>query len=89
MTEPGLRAYNNRKDSKSGIYSFEKDAARLDYDSERLFKSNQIAWDFFVRQAPSYQKTKIYWIMSGRQEATRISRLNKLILACEKQIRFL
>ena len=89
MTEPGLRAYNNRKDSKSGIYSFEKDAARLDYDSERLFKSNQIAWDFFMRQAPSYQKTKIYWIMSGRQEATRISRLNKLILACEKQIRFL
>ncbi len=89
MTEPGLQAYNNRKDSKSGIYSFEKDAARLDDDSERLFKSNQIAWDFFVKQAPSYQKTKIYWIMSARQEATRISRLNKLILACEKHLRFL
>lgn len=89
MTEPGLQAYNSRKDSKSGIYSFEKDAARLDDDSERLFKSNQIAWDFFEKQAPSYRKTKIYWIMSARQEATRISRLNKLILACEKHIRFL
>ena len=89
MTETGLQAYNSRKDSKSGIYSFEKDAARLDDDSERLFKSNQIAWDFFVKQAPSYQKTKIYWIMSARQEATRISRLNKLILACEKHLRFL
>jgi uncharacterized protein YdeI (YjbR/CyaY-like superfamily) len=87
MKEPGLRVYNNRKDSKSGIYSFEKEAAKLDDDSERLFKSNQIAWDFFMKQAPSYRKTKIYWIMSARQEATRISRLNKLVQASEKHIR--
>jgi uncharacterized protein YdeI (YjbR/CyaY-like superfamily) len=87
MTEPGLLAFNNRKDSKSGIYSFEKEAAKLDDDSERIFKSNQIAWDFFVKQAPSYRKTKIYWIMNAKQEATRISRLNKLVLASEKHIR--
>jgi uncharacterized protein YdeI (YjbR/CyaY-like superfamily) len=87
MTEPGLQVYNNRKDSISGIYSFEKEAAKLDDDSERLFKSNQTAWDFFAKQAPSYQKTKIYWIMSAKQETTKISRLNKLILASEKHIR--
>lgn len=89
MKEPGLQVYDNRKDLISGISSFEKDAAKLDDISERLFKSNQVAWDFFVKQAPSYQKTKIYWIMSARQEATRISRLNKLVDACEKHIRFL
>jgi len=87
MKEPGLQVYNNRKDSKSGIYSFEKEAAKLDDDAERLFKSNQIAWDFFMKQAPSYRKTRIYWIMSARQEATRISRLNKLVQASEKHIR--
>jgi len=87
MTEPGLRVFNNRKDTKSGIYSFEKEDAKLDDDSERIFKSNQIAWDFFVKQAPSYRKTKIYWIMNAKQEATRISRLNKLVLASEKHFR--
>jgi len=87
MKEPGLQVYNNRKDSKSGIYSFEKEAAKLDDDSERSFKSNKIAWDYFMKQAPSYRKTKIYWIMSARQEATRISRLNKLVQASEKHIR--
>lgn len=87
MTEPGLRVYDNHKESKSAIYSFEIEAAKLDDDSERLFKSNQIAWDFFVKQAPSYKKTKIYWIMSAKQEATKISRLNKLVLASEKHIK--
>jgi len=87
MKEPGLAVYHNRKDSKSGVYSFEKEAAKLDVDSESLFKSNQTAWDFFVKQAPSYRKTKIYWIMSARQEATRFARLNKLIIASERHIR--
>lgn len=87
MTEPGLRIYDNRKDNKSGIYSFEKEASNLDDASESVFRSNQVAWDFFVKQAPSYRKTRIYWIMSAKQEATRISRLNKLIIACEKHIR--
>lgn len=87
MKEPGLQAYNNRKGSKSGIYSFEKEAYKLDDEYERLFKSNQIAWDFFTKQAPSYKKTKIYWIMSAKQEATKVSRLNKLIMASSKHIR--
>jgi uncharacterized protein YdeI (YjbR/CyaY-like superfamily) len=87
MTERGLQVFNNRKESKSGIYSFEKEAAILDKASERVFRSNKVAWDFFAKQAPSYKKTKIYWVMSAKQEATRISRLNKLVLASEKHIR--
>ena len=87
MTEPGLQVFNNRKESKSGIYSFEKEAAKLDEASESVFRSNKVAWDFFAKQAPSYRKTKIYWVMSAKQEATRISRLNKLVLASEKHIR--
>lgn len=87
MKEPGLRVYDNRKDTKSGIYSFEKEASNFDDASERIFRANQVAWDFFVKQAPSYRKTKIYWVMSAKQEATRISRLNKLVSACEKHIR--
>jgi uncharacterized protein YdeI (YjbR/CyaY-like superfamily) len=87
MKKPGLKVYNNRKDSKSGVYSFEKEITKLDDNFERIFKVNKIAWDFFVKQAPSYQKTRSHWIMSAKQETTKISRLNKLIIASEKQIR--
>lgn len=87
MKKPGLEAYNNRKDSKSGIYSFEQEMTKLDDNLERIFKSNKIAWDFFVKQAPSYQKTCYHWIMSAKKETTKINRLNKLILASEKRNR--
>ena len=87
MKKPGLDVYNNRKDSKSGIYSFENEIIKLDDNFERIFKANQNAWDFFQKQAPSYQKTRIHWVMSAKQETTRISRLNKLIKASEKQNR--
>jgi uncharacterized protein YdeI (YjbR/CyaY-like superfamily) len=87
MKKPGLEVYNNRKDSKSGIYSFENEIIKLDDNYERLFEANKNAWDFFVKQAPSYQKTRFRWIMSAKHETTKISRLNKLIMASEKHTR--
>ncbi len=87
MKKPGLEVYNNRKESKSGIYSFESEIIKLDDNFERIFKANKNAWDFFEKQAPSYQKTRSHWIMSAKQESTKISRLNKLILASEKHNR--
>ena len=87
MKKPGLDVFINRKDSKSGIYSFENEIIKLDDNLERIFRANKDAWDFFVKQAPSYQKTRSQWIMSARQESTRISRLNKLIMASEQHYR--
>jgi uncharacterized protein YdeI (YjbR/CyaY-like superfamily) len=87
MKKPGLDVYNNRKDTKSGIYSFENEIIKLDDSFERLFKANKNAWDFFVKQAPSYKKIRSHWIMSAKQETTKISRLNKLIMASEKHNR--
>jgi uncharacterized protein YdeI (YjbR/CyaY-like superfamily) len=87
MKKPGLEIYNNRQDSKSGIYSFENEITRLDDNFEKIFKANVNAWEFFVKQAPSYQKTRSYWIMSAKQETTKISRLNKLIKASENHSR--
>lgn len=81
MKKPGLEVYNNRKEAKSGIYSFENEITRLDKKFEKIFKANKGAWDFFMRQAPSYQKTRTHWVMSAKQEATRLARINKLIKA--------
>jgi uncharacterized protein YdeI (YjbR/CyaY-like superfamily) len=83
MTESGLKAFNNRKISKSGIYSFENGTPRLKTDFEEIFKSNTKAWEYFIKQAPSYQKLITFWIMSAKQETTQLSRLNKAIVASE------
>jgi uncharacterized protein YdeI (YjbR/CyaY-like superfamily) len=87
MKKSGLDIFNTRKDSKSGVYSFENIIIKLDDNYERTFKANKNAWDFFIKQAPSYQKTRTHWIMSAKQDTTKFLRLNKLIMASEKHIR--
>ena len=88
MTAAGLEAYNKRSMENSGIYSFENEVKVLPLEFERKFKTNHIAWDFFCKLTPpSYRKMVIHWILSAKQEITRISRLEKLIAASEQQKR--
>jgi uncharacterized protein YdeI (YjbR/CyaY-like superfamily) len=83
MKQSGLDAFNSRKIQKSGIYSFENKPAKLDDDLEIIFRSNHEAWKFFSGQAPSYRRTAYYWVLSAKQESTRLNRLLKLIAKSE------
>lgn len=87
MKPEGLKAFSLRKDNKSGIYSHENEYAGFDANFENLFKENKIAWEFFVKQPPSYKKVITHWIMSAKQEKTRLSRLEKTVNASEQQKR--
>ena len=87
MTPAGLAAYQKRLEVRSAIYSYENRPEKLTEELEIRFKENQLAWDFFNMQAPSYRKTIIYWIMSAKQQATRDSRLEKLIAASAERKR--
>ena len=79
MTPAGLKAYESRKENRSGIYSYEQRRAELEEPYDRLLKKNKAAWRFFQSQPPSYRKTASWWIISAKQEATRRKRLEKLI----------
>jgi uncharacterized protein YdeI (YjbR/CyaY-like superfamily) len=87
MKPEGLKAFSLRKEEKSKIYSHEKEIVELAPDYSNQFKENMIAWNFFIHQAPSYQKGITHWIMSAKQEKTRQSRLEKTIRASEQQKR--
>lgn len=89
MTDAGLKAFSFRTENKSKIYSHEKEPVSLLKDYENQFKSNKPAWEFFEKQAPSYKKVIIHWIMSAKQEKTQLSRLEKAIVESEKQKRVL
>lgn len=87
MQPAGLAAFEKRKDSKSMIYAYENEPAKLSPEFEKKFKTNKKAWNFFAAQAPSYQKTIFHWIMRAKQETTRASRLDKVISESGKQKR--
>ena len=83
MKPAGLASFEKREEKKSRIYAYEKDLISLNKNYEKKFKTNKKAWTFFKSQAPSYQKVLVHWIMSAKQEATQISRLEKLINSSE------
>lgn len=87
MKPAGMKAFSFRKESKSGIYSYENEAESFDYQDEKLFRENEKAWEFFMKQTPSYRKAVVRWIYSAVQEITRQSRLEKTIKQCEQQKR--
>lgn len=78
----GLTAYEKRTESKSRIYSHERaEDAVLTAEMEKTFKANAKAWEFFMKQAPSYRKVMFHLIVSAKQEKTRQSRFEKLLAA--------
>jgi uncharacterized protein YdeI (YjbR/CyaY-like superfamily) len=87
MQPAGIEAFRNRKEEKSRVYSFESDTKKLAGSFEKKFKANKVAWSFFTTQAPSYQRAIIHWIMTAKQEETRLSRLDKTITESERQMR--
>lgn len=89
MQPAGLEIYIHRKEEKTSVASYENETKRLDKYLEIKFVANKIAWEFFSRQAPSYQKTIIHWIMAAKQETTKITRLDKTITESEKQKRLI
>jgi uncharacterized protein YdeI (YjbR/CyaY-like superfamily) len=88
MQPTGLAAFEKRKDDKSSIYAYEqRDKAAFSEDHEKQFRANAKAWDWFKASAPSYQKSAIWWVVSAKQEATRLKRLATLIDDSENERR--
>ena len=83
MHPAGLASFEKRKEKKSGIYSYENEEVKLSPIFTKRFKENKKAWHYFQSLAPSYKKTSTNWIMSAKQEATQVKRLNELIADSE------
>jgi uncharacterized protein YdeI (YjbR/CyaY-like superfamily) len=85
MHPAGARAFAARTDDRSEIYSFErKRQAELDPAYSKKLAANKKAKTFFDAQRPSYRRTIVHWVMSAKQEITRLRRLGLLIKSCEE-----
>jgi len=85
MHPAGIQAFETRVKEKSGVYTYEqRHTIQLNENYEKIFRANLKAWEFFQKQAPSYRKIAVYWVMSAKQEETRAKRLAKLIEGSQK-----
>ncbi len=79
MTPSGLATFKARDAARTGIYSFERSVADLSPALARRFRANPKAWTGFQARPPGYRRTCLHWVMSAKQEPTRLRRLEHLI----------
>ena len=79
MAPAGLKAYAAREPERSGAYSFENAPRKLPAADETQFKTDQIAWEFFLRQPAGYRRMAIWWVLCAKKPETRARRLGRLI----------
>src|SRR5688572_9387279 len=83
MQPAGLESFKKLNKSKSKIYTYENEAVKLSSPLEKRFKANKIAWKYFQSLAASYRKLSSNWVMSAKQDVTRLKRLDALIADSE------
>lgn len=79
MAPAGTASFEQRKESRSKIYTHENEEINFSTEFEKQFKANKIAWTYFQSLAPGYKKLSKNWVMGAKQEATKVKRLDQLI----------
>jgi uncharacterized protein YdeI (YjbR/CyaY-like superfamily) len=79
MRPLGLRAFEGRRENKSGIYSYEQRPDKLVEPYAAMLAKKPAAGRFFAKQAKSYQRAAIWWVISAKKEETRLKRAQTLI----------
>jgi uncharacterized protein YdeI (YjbR/CyaY-like superfamily) len=82
----GLQVYESRDPSRTNLYSSEQQDLALSPEYETQFQQHPEAWAYFQSQPPSYRNPATWWVMSAKQEPTRLRRLATLI-DCSTQAR--
>jgi uncharacterized protein YdeI (YjbR/CyaY-like superfamily) len=78
MRPAGRKAFEARREYRSGIYSYEQRRDRLEEPYASVLKKNAAASSFFDAQPASYRKAMGWWIVSAKKEETRNKRLAEL-----------
>jgi uncharacterized protein YdeI (YjbR/CyaY-like superfamily) len=79
MRPAGQKAFEARKENRSGIYAYEQRPQTFEGDFEKKFKANKKAWAYWESQPPYYRRTATWWVISAKKEETKRARLETLI----------
>jgi uncharacterized protein YdeI (YjbR/CyaY-like superfamily) len=79
MTAAGLAVFSDRKENKSGVYSYERRPAELPEPYAGMLSERPAAREFFDAQTPSYRRAATWWVISAKKPETRAKRAQRLI----------
>lgn len=79
MQPAGMKAFEARREEKSGIYSHEQMHGDLLEPYLGVLRRNKAAWQFFAAQPPWYRRKASWWVVSAKKEETRLKRLARLV----------
>ena len=82
MRPAGTAAFAERRENRSGIYSYEQRPVELPEPYRAVLEKNKAAHAFFSAQPPSYRKMASWFVLSAKKEETRAARLAKLVEMC-------
>jgi uncharacterized protein YdeI (YjbR/CyaY-like superfamily) len=82
MTDAGRRAFEERVDERTGVYSFE--ARRQELPPEYAERLRGAAREYYESRPPWYRRTSAHWVTSAKKEETKLKRLATLI-ECSEQ----
>jgi uncharacterized protein YdeI (YjbR/CyaY-like superfamily) len=75
----GLRVYQERDPSRSGLYATEQESVAFDPEQVATFAAHGPAWAWFQAQPPGYRHQATWWVVSAKRPETRARRLAQLI----------
>lgn len=87
MAPAGRAAFAGRDAQQERRYSFENRPREFGPDLLKRFKADPKAWKYFEAQPPGWRRTAIWRVVSAKQEATRLRRLQQLIDAARRGVR--
>jgi Uncharacterized protein conserved in bacteria len=79
MHPAGIKAFEARRDDRSGIYSFEQKNIDFDSAQKEQFQANEPAWNSFSAKPAWYRRTATWWVISAERQENRDKRLAALI----------
>ncbi|MFN8535179.1 MAG: YdeI/OmpD-associated family protein [Dehalococcoidia bacterium] len=79
MEPAGLRAFEERDERRTELYSYEQGLAGLSAAEQAAFEADLAAWRYFSARPPSYRKAATWWVVSAKRADTRQRRLETLI----------
>jgi uncharacterized protein YdeI (YjbR/CyaY-like superfamily) len=82
MRPAGVAAFAERRDNRSGIYSYEQRPTDLPEPYIGILKRHPAAYAFFMAQPPGYRKLATWFVLSAKKEETRTARVARLVEVC-------
>jgi len=80
MRPAGLKAFKDRSEAKTGVYSYEnRHLAAFSAEESAAFRASEAAWAWFESRPPSYRTQATWWVVSAKRDETRQKRFAELV----------